>query len=337
MLTESAIEKPEDFATSEQISLILPARDEESPIGACLDSLKEQPEIAEIIVVDDQSRDRTADLVRQRMSGEPRLQLLETGGVPDGWVGKNNAAALGATQASRPWLLFVDADVELAPGACACALRLARESGAALVSFSPEQVTEAWYEKALIPFIFCRLERRFSYAAVNDPASPTAAANGQFLMIHRDAYEAIGGHAGVAGDILEDLALANKTKTAGYRLQFAPGKGIVRARMYRSFAAMWQGWRKNLYRLAGGTPAAFLMELESAFPWISFLVILIGAQLPIALFAGVLLLLMRQVRYGSELARNQYPLLCARGVFIRGCARGLLPCIPQGQAPVEGP
>ena len=175
MPRDAAIDKPEPLTTSEQISVILPARDEELPISVCLDSLKNQPEIAEIIVVDDQSRDRTAEVVRQRMSAEPRLRLLQTSGVPDGWVGKNNAAALGAKEASQPWLLFVDADVELARGACASAQHLARESGAALISFSPEQMTSAWYEKALIPFIFCRLARRFSYAAVNDPASPTAA------------------------------------------------------------------------------------------------------------------------------------------------------------------
>ena len=298
---------PTDAASSEQISVILPARDEELSIGGCLDSLKAQTEIAEIIVVDDQSRDRTRELVRERMAVEPRLRLLETSGVPEGWVGKNNAAAMGAKEAAQPWLLFVDADVELAPGACARAVAMARESGAALVSFSPEQITESWYEKALIPFIFCRLAGRFSYEAVNDPASPAAAANGQFLMMHRDAYDAIGGHAGVAGDILEDVALAKKTKAAGYRLQFASGKGIVRARMYRSFAAMWQGWRKNLYRLVGGTQPAVLMELEAAFPWIPLLILLIGIKLPFALFAGVILLILRQMRYGAELSRNQYP------------------------------
>jgi glycosyltransferase involved in cell wall biosynthesis len=307
MPKDAAIEKPESPTIIEKVSVVLPARDEELAIGQCLDSLKEQPEIDEIIVVDDQSRDRTADLVRRRTVTEPRLRLFQTSGVPDGWIGKNNAAALGAKEASQAWLLFIDADVELVPGACARALEIARESEAALVSFSPEQVTKNWYEKALIPFIYCRLARRFSYEAVNDPTSRTAAANGQFLMIRRDAYDAIGGHAGVAGDILEDVALAKKTKAAGFGLRFGPGKGIVRARMYRSFAAMWQGWRKNLYRLIGGTPAAVFMELESTFPWIPFLVILIGIKLPFALFAGVILLILRQVRYGSELSRNHYP------------------------------
>lgn len=307
MPKEAAIEKPECPTIIEKVSVVLPARDEEMAIGPCLDSLKEQREIAEIIVVDDQSRDGTADLVRQRTATEPRLRLFRTSGVPDGWIGKNNAAALGAKGASQAWLLFIDADVELASGACTRALEIARESGAALVSFSPEQVTKNWYEKALIPFIYCRLARRFSYAAVNDPGSRTAAANGQFLMIRRHAYDAIGGHAGVAGDILEDVALAKKTKAAGFGLRFGPGNGIVRARMYRSFAAMWQGWRKNLYRLIGGTPLAVFMELESGFPWIPFLVILVGIKLPFALFAGVILLILRQIRYGSELSRNHYP------------------------------
>jgi Glycosyl transferase family 21 len=177
-----------------------------------------------------------------------------------------------------------------------------------LVSFSPQQITEKWYEKALIPFVYCRLARRFSYAAVNDPKSAAAAANGQFLLIRRDVYETIGGHARFASDVLEDVALATAVKAAGHRLWFGPGKGIVRARMYRTFGAMWEGWTKNLYRLMGGTPWKAFREGESAVPWIPLVVILVGIKFPIAMFAGVLLLVLRQMNYGSELVRNQYPI-----------------------------
>ncbi len=289
------------------ICAIVPARDEESVIAACVDSLAKQKEIEAIVVVDDQSRDRTAAIVRELAARIAKLQLLEADEPPAGWVGKNHAVSLGAQRATSEWLLFADADVELEEGATERALAIARENNAALVSFSPEQITEKWYEKALVPFVYCRLARRFSFAAVNDPKSPAAAANGQFLLIRREVYEAVGGHARFADDVLEDVALATAVKAAGHRLWFDSGKGLVRARMYRSFGAMWEGWKKNLYRLMGGTPWAAFREGESVFPWMPVVVILLGIKFPLAMFLGVLLLLFRQLNYGAELARNQYP------------------------------
>jgi glycosyltransferase involved in cell wall biosynthesis len=290
------------------ITAIVPARDEEAAIAVCLESLVLQPEIAQIVVVNDQSRDRTAEIVRDLASRNSRVELLDAEEPPPGWVGKNNAVTAGARRATGDWLLFVDADVELLDGAAARALQIAKENNAALVSFSPEQITETWYEKALIPFVFCRLARRFSFADVNDPESKAAAANGQFLLIRREVYDAIGGHTRFAGEVLEDVALANAVKSAGNKIWFGPGKGIVRARMYRTFGAMWEGWKKNLYRLMGGTPWKVFREGESVFPWAALLVILLGIKFPAAMFAGVLLLLLRQTSYGSELVRNQYPL-----------------------------
>jgi len=292
---------------SASISAIVPARNEEGVIAACVESLALQPEIAEILVVNDQSTDKTAEIVRGLMLKIPRLRLLETQEIPPGWVGKNNAVYLGAKEAKSPWLLFTDADAELQPGAAARTLQIAQETGAALVSFSPEQITQSWYEKALIPFVYSRLAKHFSYEAVNNSASPAAAANGQFLMMQRDAYNSIGGHASVASDVLEDVALAKRAKAAGFRLWFGPGQGIVRVRMYRSFGAMWQGWKKNLYLLVGGTPGAVLREMESAIPWIPVALILLGLKIPVAPFLGVCFLLLRQFTYGTELSRNQYP------------------------------
>src|SRR6202162_5876853 len=289
------------------ITAIVPARDEEAVIAACVESLAKQSEITEIVVGNDQSSDKTAAIVRGLATRIAKLRLLEVQEPPPGWVGKNNAVTIGARNATSEWLLFTDADVELEEGATVRALQIAAENQVALVSFSPEQITKKWYEKALIPFVYCRLARRFSYAAVNDPKSAAAAANGQFLLIRREVYESVGGHAQFASDVLEDVALATAVKAAGHRLWFGPGKGIVRARMYRTFRAMWEGWTKNLYRLMGGTPWKVFREGESAFPWIPLVVILLGIKFPIAMFAGVLLLVLRQMNYGSELVRNQYP------------------------------
>jgi len=289
------------------VSAIIPARNEESVIATCIESLARQPEISEIIVVDDQSTDGTAHVVRNLIGKYPRLRLLQAGRLPDGWVGKNHALWTGVQQAKGDWLLFTDADAEHDPGSAARALQIAQEHEAALVSFSPEQVTEEWYEKALIPYVYLRLAKFFSYDAVNDPKSKAAAANGQFLMIRRDVYNAIGGHASVAGEVLEDMAIAMRVKAAGHRIWFDSGKGIVRVRMYRSFEEMWQGWKKNLYRLIGGTPWALIRELESNLPWIPFLLIVLGLKYPFLIFLGVLLFIARQTSYGLDLARNHFP------------------------------
>jgi glycosyltransferase involved in cell wall biosynthesis len=288
------------------ITAIVPARNEEKVIAACVRSLARQPEIAEILVVNDQSTDGTAEILRQLVVEVPLLRLLETQEVPLGWVGKNNAVWIGTAHARSPWLLFTDADAELALQAAGRALQVANETGAALVSFSPEQLTQTWYEKSLIPFVYCRLATHFSYQAVNDSSSPAAAANGQFLMIRRDAYDAIGGHASIAGEVLEDVALARRAKAAGYRLWFGPGRGIVRARMYRSFQSMWEGWMKNLYPLSGGTPGAVYRELLSVVPWIPFLLLVMGIKLPLALIAALGLLMARHATYGRALTSNQF-------------------------------
>ena len=294
-------------AASGSVTAIVPARNEEAVIAACIASLASQPEIGEILVVDDQSTDGTASVVKNLMGRVPNLRPLEAGGLPDGWVGKNHALWVGVQQAKCVWLLFTDADAEHELNSASRALQVAQEHNAALVSFSPEQITETWYEKALIPYIYLRLAKRFSYEKVNDPNSPAAAANGQFLMMRRDVYDAIGGHSTFAGEVLEDVALAMRVKAAGHRIWFGPGKGIVCVRMYRSFQAMWQGWKKNLYRLMGGTPWAVFREMESSLPWIPLLLIVAGMKYPFLLFLGVLLLMARQTSYGFDLARNHFP------------------------------
>jgi len=296
-----------------RVSAIVPARNEEAVIDECVDSLAGQAEIGEILVVNDQSTDKTAAIVQEMMQRLPKLRLLETKELPTGWVGKNNAVWLGAREAQGEWLLFTDADAVHEGDSAAKALAMAKAENAVLVSFSPEQVTKTWYEKSLIPYVYCRLGSKFSFADVNDPSKAAAAANGQFLMIRRDVYEAVGGHASVAGEVLEDVAFAKRVKGAGHRIWFGSGKGIVRARMYRSFGAMWEGWKKNLYPLMGGNVEALEKELLRAVaPVIAILVAAIltwgfmdsvlGAASVLA--AGMMGIL---VAYDGELKRNQFP------------------------------
>src|SRR5713101_6055570 len=188
-----------------KVSAIVPVRNEEATIARCVESLAAQPEIAEIIVVNDQSTDRTEVILGDLIAKVDRLTIVEMRELPAGWVGKNYALLLGASRARGSWFLFTDADAEHLPGSTARALAGAAACGAAVISYSPEQETRTWWERAVIPFIYCRLAQRFSFAEVNDPGSPAAAANGQYLLIRRDAYEAIGAHGGVAGEVLEDV------------------------------------------------------------------------------------------------------------------------------------
>lgn len=303
----SSLKQPVMAATAKVVTAIVPARNEEAVIAACVESLAQQPEIAQILVVNDQSSDSTADVVLGCMKKVPNLRLLETKNLPDGWVGKNYALWVGVQQARSSWLLFTDADAQHWGNSVARALQIAQEQQAQLVSFSPEQISRNWYEKALIPFIYLRLAKKFSFERVNDPKSTIAAANGQFLLIRRDVYDAVGGHRGIAGEVLEDLAIALRVKQAGHRIWFGSGQGLVRTRMYTSFGAMWEGWKKNLYRLMGGTPWTVLREMESTLPWIAFLLIFLGLKFPFLIFLGVLFLIMRQTIYGLDLARNHYP------------------------------
>lgn len=294
-----------------RITAIVPARNEEAVIETCVRSLAQQPEVAQIVVVNDGSTDRTGEILAGLAGEIPRLEILNTDGLPAGWLGKTWAVWQGAQRASGHWLLFTDADAELLPSAAVRALELAGQHQAALVSFSPEQVTEKWYEKVLIPFVYCRLADHFSYEGVSDPASEEAAANGQFLMIRADVYQAIGGHKAVRADVLEDVAVAKRVKRVGCRVWFGPGAGLVRVRMYRSFAAMWEGWRKNLYLLVGGSRDGVYRELRRVVPWISVLLLVMGAKLPAALAIGFGLLVGRHAAYGAELIRNHF-----RGIYI---------------------
>ena len=257
------------------ISVIVPARNEEACLGACLSSLLEQsgadqresaqsmpvPRSAraghsniyplvgsltyEIIVVDDGSTDRT----RVIAESFPGVQVIDAGPLPPGWIGKNHALAAGARQAKGNWLLFTDADTVHKPGSLARALAEAQHNKADLLSYSPEQEVHGFWEKTVMPVIFAELARKYPPSAVGDQASNLAAANGQYLLISRAAYDRVGGHAAIASLLLEDVALARAVRNASLRIRFRYGGDAVRTRMYRSFEQLREGWTKNLILL----------------------------------------------------------------------------------------
>ena len=225
------------------VSVIVPARNEEASLGACLESLVAQTSIRfEIIVVDDGSTDRTREIA-QSFAG---VRVIEPAPLPSGWSGKNNALTAGAHEAHGDWLLFTDADTVHHPGSLARSLAEAQQRGAALLSYSPEQEVHDLAERAVMPVIFAEFASTYPPSRVSDPGSPAAAANGQYLLISREAYDAVGGHAAVATDLLEDVALARAVKLSGRKIFFRYGGDAVRTRMYRNFTQLREGWTKNL-------------------------------------------------------------------------------------------
>jgi glycosyltransferase involved in cell wall biosynthesis len=234
---------PAPVSGAPAVSVIVPARNEEDCIGACLHSLVSQTGVPfEIILVDDGSTDRT----RAIAASFPQVKIIDPGPPPAGWSGKNNAVTAGARVAQGKWLLFTDADTVHLPSSLARALAEARDRKAALLSYSPEQDVRSLAEKAVMPVIFAELAATFRPAEISDPNSPAAAANGQYILIERAVYNAIGGHAAVAGSLLEDVALARAVKQSSHTIFFRYGGDIVRTRMYRSFLQLVEGWTKNL-------------------------------------------------------------------------------------------
>jgi glycosyltransferase involved in cell wall biosynthesis len=256
------------------VSVIVPARNEEASLADCLQSLVTQSGVAfEIIVVDDHSTDRT----RAIAESFPGVRVLEAGALPQGWTGKNNAVTSGAREAQGQWLLFTDSDTVHLPGSLAGALKEAQENGVEMLSYSPEQIAVTFWEMATLPVVFAELARQYSPTKVSDPASPLAAANGQYILIRRDTYDAVGGHAAIASDILEDVALARAVKNSGRKIRFRYGRNVVRTRMYRNYSQLRDGWTKNL-ALLFPNPGWLAVKtlLLWAFPWTALTIAVIS-------------------------------------------------------------
>jgi glycosyltransferase involved in cell wall biosynthesis len=237
----------EDFRrsapTAPVVSVIIPARNEEVQIGECLMSLCRQEGVAfEVIVVDDGSTDRTSAIAKF-IAG---VHVIKAGSLPYGWVGKSYACHIGTQAARGEWLLFTDADTYHKPGSLAHAIAEARQHGASLLSYSPEQIVSGVAQRVLMPVVFAELASAYRPKDVCDPTSDAAAANGQYLLITREAYDEVGGHAAIASDLLEDVALARAVKRSGRKLFFRFGGDAVSTRMYRNWPQMREGWTKNL-------------------------------------------------------------------------------------------
>ena len=249
-----AVEQTEGYPVL--LSVVIPARNEEECLGACLESLVGQSALGpgwelgrdwEIIVVNDGSTDRTREIA----GGFAGVRVLDAGEPEAGWTGKANAIATGVRAARGQWLLFTDADTVHEAGHLSLAIAEAERHGVGMLSYSPRQVVTGLVQRALMPLIFSELAVLYSPKKVNNPESRVAAANGQFMLVRRDAYEKVGGHAAVMDSVLDDVRLAEIFKRRKLGLRFRNAPEAVSARMYRSVGALWEGWRKNLALLVG--------------------------------------------------------------------------------------
>jgi glycosyltransferase involved in cell wall biosynthesis len=232
-----------------ELTVIVPARNEEQSLPDCLRSLVAQSEDIfelgrdwELVVVDDNSSDRTAEIARSFAS----VTVLKAPAPEHGWTGKTNAVWTAARRARGRWLLFADADTIHEPGGLRRAMHEAARHKVGVLSYSPRQIVSGLAQRSLMPLIFSELALAYPPAKVSDPAQRIAAANGQFLLIEREAYRRLGGHASVADKVLEDVELAFLAKRRKVGLWFRYADDAVSARMYRSTAAMIEGWTKNL-------------------------------------------------------------------------------------------
>ena len=269
------------------ISVCVPARNEERNIGLCVQSILAQdyPNF-EVIVVEDRSTDATAEVLQSIAFQDDKLKVISGVDLPKGWAGKPHALFQAAAAAGGAWLCFVDADTFLSPVTLSSCYAKASETKADLFTIMTFQVMGSFWEKAVLPLVMTALSVAFSPRKVNDPNRKDAIANGQFILIKRSVYDAIGGHERIRDQIVEDKAISEQVKWNGYRLIVANGYAIVRTRMYTSLPEMWEGWTKNIYLGLRDQPSLMLLGAFGA-----FLLLFAALLLPLWLLLGLFLYL----------------------------------------------
>jgi chlorobactene glucosyltransferase len=241
---------PEDPACGPdlKVSVIIPARNEEAHIGACVASVlaQDHPNL-EVIVMNDGSSDGTGDVLAA--IDDPRLKVLSGGeALPDGWFGKPWALERAQREASGDWLFFIDADVRLHPHAVSRVVGYGHAQGLGMVTGFGTLVMETFWEKVLQPAVAGIILMGNDLDAVNDPEKEDKnMASGQLLAFSREGYEQAGRHESVQADILDDVGLARAcvANGVGYHCLFM--RQLYRVRMYTSLSEIWQGWTKNLF------------------------------------------------------------------------------------------
>jgi glycosyltransferase involved in cell wall biosynthesis len=240
-----------------ELSVIIPARNEEASLPACLSSLVSQSEPGfelgrqwELIIVNDDSKDKTHMIAGEFAAKYAGIVVLNAPPLdlsrPGAFTGKNNACWFAAQAARGKWILFTDADTIHEPNDLSRSLREAERHHALLLSYSPRQLVSGLWQRAVMPLVYSELASVYPTKQVNDPERRLAAANGQFLLVDREAYFAVGGHRAVGADVLEDVALAHNFKSSRRTIRFRYAPEALSTRMYLTTSAMIEGWTKNL-------------------------------------------------------------------------------------------
>jgi chlorobactene glucosyltransferase len=233
------------------ISIVVPARDEERSIERCVQSLLAQTaDEIEVIVVDDRSTDRTREILERLAAQDARLRIIAGRELPAGWVGKPWALWQGAAAARGAYFLFTDADSVHAPESVTSSLAFVRAQRVDAVSTITHQELGTFAERAILPSILGLVFfSQGNFRQLNDPAqTQRALANGQYIFLSRRAYDGLGGHAALRGEIVEDVEFARRFKEDGrFRLLMAAGEELASVRMYHSFREIWNGFTKNIY------------------------------------------------------------------------------------------
>lgn len=243
------------------VTVILPARNEEANIARCLAGLVGQDypgDQLRVMVVDDNSEDRTGAIAREAAQADDRVDVLAGGPLPAGWLGKPHACAQAASRATGEWLCFLDADIVAEPPAIRTAMRTALSEGLELLSLQPQQDLRTVAERMTIPAGFFLIAFTQDLRRTNDPSSPDASVDGQFMLIRRAVYESVGGHEAVRDAIAEDSELAKRIKSAGHKLAVFGTEGLLRARMYDDVRSLREGLARQAASLLGGAPALLI-------------------------------------------------------------------------------
>jgi glycosyltransferase involved in cell wall biosynthesis len=261
-----------------QLSVLIPARNEERAIGAAVEAVLANVGVElEVIVLDDHSTDRTAEVVRAIAARDPRVRLESAPPLPGGWCGKQFACDTLSRLARYPVLTFLDADVRLAPLALTRMHGFLQSSRAALVSGFPRQETDTLLEQLLIPFINWLLLCYLPIGSMRRSGRPSLGAGcGQWFMTTREAYEKAGGHAAVKDSLHDGIKLPRAYRLAGLMTDVCDATEVAACRMYRSASQVWDGLAKNA-REGLGAPALI---------WVWSILLLGGHVLPYLLLAS---------------------------------------------------
>ncbi len=243
--------------TAPRIAVIVPARNEAANIGPCVESLSAQQyprDRLAIVVVDDDSTDATPAIVAALARHDERITLLRAPPLPPGWKGKVNACCTGAAAApaDAQWLCFLDADMRTVPRAIASAVEAASALELDLLTLAPRHELGSFAERLMLPCGLYLLGFYQDLERIQAPDSDQVVATGQFMLLRRAAYEAVGGHAPVCGAICEDVELALLMKRRGHRVLLMDGSLLLSTRMYTGWSTLWPGFAKNLIQLLGG-------------------------------------------------------------------------------------